>query len=707
MATSAPSAASPAAAAAPANASLRARLARLDVRLLAAPLLVVMILMMLVVPLPTFLLDVLFTFNITLSLIILLVTLYLTRPLDFAAFPTAILLTTLLRLSLNVAAARVILLNGQSGAGAAGQVIESFGQFVVGGNYAVGIIIFAILVVINFVVITKGAGRIAEVSARFTLDAMPGKQMAIDADLNAGLIDQDEARRRRAEISQEADFFGAMDGASKFVRGDAVAAILILFIDLLGGLIIGVLMHGLSLSQAAQNYTLLSIGDALVAQIPSLVISIAAGVVISNVSTGQDVGLQLVGQLFRHKRVLGIAAGIVGVVGLVPGMPHISFLLAAGVLGAVLWTRERREARAVAQPSATPAAPPSTESDEVNWSQIEPVDTLALDVGYRLIALVDRTQGGELLARIRGVRRKFAQELGFLVAPVHIRDNLELRPGGYRIALKGVEVGSGEVYPDMLMAINPGQVSGNLQGQPTTDPAFGLPAVWIQPGQRDAALAMGYTVVDPSTVIATHLHHLLQSHAADLLGREEVEGLLSHLSQRSPKLVEDLVPKLLSADRLRKVLQNLLAEAVPIRDMRSIAEVLAENAQQVTDTDELTARVRQALGSFIVQSLSGSNRELSAAVLDPQLEQILLASLRADPAQAAVEPGLAQRLMDRAREMMQRMEAQGGTPVLLTVAPLRQFLARLLARSAPRLRVLSYAEVPDQKQVRITNTLGA
>ena len=688
------------------GASLTARLARLDWRLLAAPVLVVLILMMLVVPLPSFVLDVLFTFNITLSLIILLVTLYLTRPLDFAAFPTAILLTTLLRLSLNVAAARVILLHGQNGTGAAGQVIESFGQFVVGGNYAVGIIIFAILVVINFVVITKGAGRIAEVSARFTLDAMPGKQMAIDADLNAGLIDQDEARRRRADIAQEADFFGAMDGASKFVRGDAVAAILILFIDLLGGLVIGVLMHGLSLSQAAQNYTLLSIGDALVAQIPSLVISIAAGVVISNVSTGQDVGLQLVGQLFRHKRVLGIAAGILGLIGLVPGMPHVSFLLAASVLGGVLWLRGRREQQQAEAPPAEPAAA-SSEPEEVSWSQIEPVDTLALDVGYRLIALVDRTQGGELLARIRGVRRKFAQELGFLVAPVHIRDNLELRPGGYRIALKGVEVGAGEVFPDMLMAINPGQVSGNLQGQPTIDPAFGLPAVWVQPGQRDAALAMGYTVVDPSTVIATHLHHLLQMHAAELLGREEVEGLLSHLSERSPKLVEDLVPKLISADRLRKVLQNLLVEGVPIRDMRSIAEVLAEHAQQVQDSDELTARVRQALGPFIVQNLAGANRELAAAVLDGQLEQILLASLRADPAQAAVEPGLAQRLMDRARDMMQNMEAQGASPVLLTVAPLRQFLARLLARSAPRLRVLSYTEVPDTKQVRIISTLGA
>ncbi|MBW4049418.1 MAG: flagellar biosynthesis protein FlhA [Proteobacteria bacterium] len=682
-------------------------LRRMDWRVLAAPVLVVMILTMLVVPLPTFLLDVLFTFNIALSMVILLVTLYLTRPLDFAAFPTAILLTTLLRLSLNVAAARVILLHGQNGTDAAGQVIESFGNFVVGGNYAVGIIIFAILVVINFVVITKGAGRIAEVSARFTLDAMPGKQMAIDADLNAGQIDQDEARRRRAEIAQEADFFGAMDGASKFVRGDAIAAILILVIDLIGGLVIGVFMHSLSLSQAAENYTLLSIGDALVAQIPSLVISIAAGIVISNVSTGQDVGGQLVNQLFSHKHVLAIAAGILGFVGLVPGMPHLSFLFAAGVLGAILWFRIRRERMNATMAAAAPPPAAPAESEDVSWEQIEPVDTLSLDVGYRLIALVDRNQGGELLMRIRGVRKKFAQELGFLVSPVHIRDNLELRPGGYRIALKGVEVGAGEVIPDMLMAINPGQVLGPLAGQPTTDPSFGLPAVWTQPAQREQAMQLGYTVVDPSTVIATHLHHILQTHAAELLGREEVEGLLAHLSTRSPKLVEDLVPKLISADRLRKVLQNLLIEGVPIRDMRTIAEVLAENAAQVQDADELTARVRLALGPFIVQMLSGSNQELSASVLDGQLEQILLSGLRADPAQSSVEPGLAQRTMERARELMQRMEAQGASPVLLTVAPLRTFLARLLARTAPRLRVLSYAEIPDQKQVKIISTLGA
>ncbi|MDD4886010.1 MAG: flagellar biosynthesis protein FlhA [Thiomonas sp.] len=679
----------------------------MDWRMLAAPILVVLILMMLVVPLPTFVLDMLFTFNIVLSLIIMLVTLYLTRPLDFAAFPTALLFTTLLRLSLNVAASRVILLHGQNGEGAAGAVIESFGKFVVGGNYAVGIIVFAILVVINFVVITKGAGRIAEVSARFTLDAMPGKQMAIDADLNAGLIDQEEARKRRADVAQEADFYGAMDGASKFVRGDAVAAILILFINLIGGLIIGVFMHGLGLGEAAQNYTLLSIGDALVSQIPALVISMAAGIVISNVSTGQDVGRQLVSQLFNQPRVLAITAGILGLVGLVPGMPHLAFLGAAAVLGGVLWWQLKKQKQTAALARAAPEVAAPAEPEEVSWEQIEPVDTLSLDVGYRLIPLVDRNQGGELLGRIRGVRKKFAQEMGFLVASVHIRDNLELRPGGYRIALKGVDVGSGEIFPDLLMAINPGQVMGDLQGTPTKDPAFGLPAVWINREQRDRAQALGYTVVDPSTVLATHLHHLLQTHAADLLGREEVEGLLTHLSKRSPKLVEDLVPKLITADRLRKVLQNLLTEGVPIRDMRTIAEVLAEHAAQVNDTDELTARVRLALGAFIVQSLSPNGQELSAAVLDGQLEQILLSSLRADPQQASVEPGLAQRLMDKARDLMQRMEAQGATGVLLVSAPLRQFLARLLARSAPRLRVLSYAEIPDQKQVKVTATLGA
>ncbi|MHB1203916.1 MAG: flagellar biosynthesis protein FlhA, partial [Acidithiobacillus sp.] len=667
-----------------------------------APLLVIMVLVMLIIPLPTFMLDIFFTFNISIALVILLVSLYMVKPLEFAAFPTALLLTTLLRLSLNVAAARVILLHGQNGAGAAGQVIEAFGEFVVGGDYAVGIIVFAILVIINFVVVTKGAGRIAEVSARFTLDAMPGKQMAIDADLNAGIINQEEARRRRSEIAQEADFFGAMDGASKFVRGDAVAAILILFINLIGGLVIGIWQHGLSLSDAAHNYTLLSIGDALVAQIPALVISIAAGLVVSSVPTGQDLGRQLISQLFNRPDVLMIVAGIIGLLGLIPGMPHFSFLGAALVLAGIVWYWTRRR-----QPQEEEhAPPPAPEVEEVTWNSVEPVDPLGLEVGYRLIPLVDKGQGGELLARIRGVRKKFAQEMGFLVPSVHVRDNLELRPTGYRITVKGVEIAAGEVFPDLLMAINPGNVLGTLPGTPTTDPAFGLPAVWINKDQREKALALAYTVVDPATVIATHLHQILQGHAAELLGREEVEGLLSHLATRSPKLVEDVIPKLLSADKLKKVLQNLLNEGVPIRDMRTIVEILAEHAPQSQDADELTAMVRAALGSFIVQSLFPGQAELPVAVLDGQLEQLLQESLRNSSGET-LEPGLAQRVLERAGELMQQMEAGGMQPVLLAMAPMRAFLARFLARTAPRLRVLSYAEVPDNKRIRVVATLGA
>ncbi|MHB0887403.1 flagellar biosynthesis protein FlhA [Acidithiobacillus sp.] len=675
---------------------------RLDWHTLAAPLLVIMVLVMLIIPLPTFMLDIFFTFNISIALVILLVSLYMVKPLEFAAFPTALLLTTLLRLSLNVAAARVILLHGQNGAGAAGQVIEAFGEFVVGGDYAVGIIVFAILVIINFVVVTKGAGRIAEVSARFTLDAMPGKQMAIDADLNAGIINQEEARRRRSEIAQEADFFGAMDGASKFVRGDAVAAILILFINLIGGLVIGIWQHGLSLSDAAHNYTLLSIGDALVAQIPALVISIAAGLVVSSVPTGQDLGRQLISQLFNRPDVLMIVAGIIGLLGLIPGMPHFSFLGAALVLAGIVWYWTRRR-----QPQEEePAPPPAPEVEEVTWNSVEPVDPLGLEVGYRLIPLVDKGQGGELLARIRGVRKKFAQEMGFLVPSVHVRDNLELRPTGYRITVKGVEIAAGEVFPDLLMAINPGNVLGTLPGTPTTDPAFGLPAVWINKDQREKALALAYTVVDPATVIATHLHQILQGHAAELLGREEVEGLLSHLATRSPKLVEDVIPKLLSADKLKKVLQNLLNEGVPIRDVRTIVEILAEHAPQSQDADELTAVVRGALGPFIVQSLFPGQAELPVAVLDGQLEQLLQESLRNSSGET-LEPGLAQRVLERAGELMQQMEAGGMQPVLLAMAPMRAFLARFLARTAPRLRVLSYAEVPDNKRIRVVATLGA
>uniref|UniRef100_E6QWW0 Flagellar biosynthesis protein FlhA n=1 Tax=mine drainage metagenome TaxID=410659 RepID=E6QWW0_9ZZZZ len=668
---------------------------------LAAPILVIMVLAMLIIPLPTFLLDIFFTFNITLGLIILLVSLYMVRPLEFAAFPTALLLTTLLRLSLNVAAARIILLHGQNGPGAAGQVIESFGEFVVGGDYAVGIIVFAILVIINFMVITKGAGRIAEVSARFTLDAMPGKQMAIDADMNAGIIDQEEAHRRRSEIAQEADFFGSMDGASKFVRGDAVAAIMILFINLIGGLIIGIWQHGLNLGTAAHDYTLLSIGDALVAQIPALVISIAAGIVVTSVNTGQDLGKQLVSQIFQNRDVLVIVAVILAVLGLIPGMPHLPFLGASAVLGGIVWYRKRQ------QPKTEAAIPPSpAESEEVTWASVEPLDPLGLEVGYRLIPLVDKGQGGELLARIRGVRKKFAQDFGFLVPAVHVRDNLELRPTAYRITVKGVEVAGGEIFPDLLLAIDPGNVLGKLEGTPTTDPSFGLPALWINNDQRDKAVALGYTVVDPATVIATHLHQILQSHGAELLGREEVEGILSHLASRSPKLVEDVIPKMLSPDKLKKVLQNLLNEGVPVRDMRTIVEILAEHAPQSQDVDDLTAAVRTALGPYIVQGLFPGQGELPVAVLDGQLEHLLQESLRNSNGEA-LEPGLAQRVLEKAGELMQQMEAGGMQPVLLAMGPMRAFLARFLARTAPRMRVLSYAEIPENKRIRVVATLGA
>ncbi|WP_308388882.1 flagellar biosynthesis protein FlhA [Acidithiobacillus sp. AMEEHan] len=680
-------------------------LRRINWHTLAAPILVIMILAMLIIPLPTFLLDIFFTFNISLGLIILLVSLYMTRPLEFSAFPTALLLTTLLRLSLNVAAARIILLHGQNGTGAAGVVIESFGEFVVGGDYAVGIIVFAILVIINFVVITKGAGRIAEVSARFTLDAMPGKQMAIDADLNAGLIDQQEAQRRRQEIAQEADFFGAMDGASKFVRGDAIAAILILFINLIGGLTIGVWQHGLSLSTAAHDYTLLSIGDALVAQIPALVISIAAGIVVSTVNTGTDLGRQLMGELLRNDEALIVVAIIFALLGLIPGMPHIPFLGAALVLGGYAWWRRRQRPKEVESPP-----PLASEPEEVNWDSVEPVDPLGLELGYRLIPLVDKGSGGELLARIRGVRKKYAQDFGFLVPAVHVRDNLELRPTLYRITIRGVEVASGEVLPDLLLAIDPGNVLGTLEGTPTRDPSFGLPAVWIDARSRDKAVALGYTVVDPATVIATHLHQVLQQRAAELLGREEVEGLLSHLAVRSPKLVEDVIPKLLSVDRFKKILQNLLRESVPIRDLRTIVETLAEHAAESQDIDALTAAVRQALGPYIVQNLFAGQNELPVAVLDATLEQLLQDSLRnsSDHGQGdQIEPGLAQKVLEKAGVLMQQMEANGMQPVLLAMGPLRGFLARFLARSAPRLRVLSYGEIPDNKRIRVIGTLGA
>ena len=686
--------------------TLRSFFAGGNVRQLAAPILIIMILSMMVLPLPTLLLDLLFTFNIALSVMVLLVAMYTMKPLDFSIFPTVLLVTTLLRLSLNVASTRVVLLEGHTGPDAAGKVIEAFGHFLVGGNYAVGLVVFVILVVINFVVITKGAGRIAEVSARFTLDAMPGKQMAIDADLSAGLIGEDEARKRRAEISQEADFFGSMDGASKFVRGDAVAGILILFINIIGGLIIGVLQHDMELGRAAQAYTLLTIGDGLVAQIPALIISTAAGLVVSRVATNEDIGQQFVGQMFSNPRVLALTGGIIGLLGLIPGMPHFAFLLLAAGTGSLAWHAAKRKAAPEPEVAAIPAAAP-VESQEASWADVAPVDVLGLEVGYRLIPLVDRGQDGELLKRIRGLRKKFAQEVGFLAVPVHIRDNLELKPNGYRIALKGVEVGLGEAYPGMFLAINPGRVAGLLPGTQTRDPAFGLPAVWVDAGMRDQANALGYTVVDASTVVATHLNHIVLSHAAELLGRQETQQLLDHLAKDSPKAIEDLVPKQIPLSTLQRVLQNLLEEGVTIRDMRTIIETVAEHAPRTQDAAELTAQVRVALGRSIVQQLYPGNAELSVMALDPKLERVLQQAVQTvGPDGSGIEPGLADTLLRETAAAARRQEEVGLPAVILVPGALRWLLSRFLRRAVPQLKVIANSEVPDSRTIKVTSIIG-
>jgi flagellar biosynthesis protein FlhA len=676
---------------------------------LAAPIIIILLLAMMVLPLPAFILDVFFSFNIALAVIVLLTSLYTVKPLDFMAFPTILLVSTMLRLSLNVASTRVVLTEGHTGGAAAGKVIEAFGHFLIGGNYTVGIVVFIILTIINFTVVTKGAGRIAEVGARFALDAMPGKQMAIDADLNAGLIGENEARARRTEVAQEAEFYGAMDGASKYVRGDAVAGIMVTVINIVGGLIVGMIQHDMGFSDALKNYTLLAIGDGLVAQIPSLIISTAAGIVVSRVASEQDIGSQLVTQLFAKPQVLYITAGIIGGMGLIPGMPNFVFLLLAGVLAGSAYLITKRAAQAPAVEAAAEGGAPATapEQEEASWQDIMPVDTLGLEVGYRLIPLVDKTQGGELLKRIKGIRKKFAQEIGFLAPPVHIRDNLELKPSAYRITLKGVEVGSGEALNGQFLAINPGMASGNLPGLVTTDPAFGLPATWIDAGLRDEAQGMGYTVVDAGTVVATHLNHLITTHASELLGRAEVQALLDHLAKDSPKLVEDLVPKVVSLSTLQKVLQNLLVEGVHIRDMRSVIETLSEHAVQTQDPNELTALVRISLGRAIVQQLFPGTNELSVMTLDNRLERLLMQALGAGGDGTGIEPGLADTIAQQATQAAAQQEQLGLTPVLLVPGPLRALLSRFLRRALPQLRVLSHSEIPETKTIRVTSLVGA
>jgi flagellar biosynthesis protein FlhA len=666
---------------------------------------------MLMLPLPPFILDMLFSFNIALSLVILLAVVYVMRPLEFAAFPTVVLMATLLRLALNIASTRVVLLHGHDGPGAAGKVIEAFGEFVIGGNFAVGLVVFAILTIINFVVITKGATRVSEVTARFTLDSMPGKQMAIDADLNAGLLTQDQARDRRQEVREEADFYGSMDGASKFVRGDATAGILILVINIVGGFFVGVMQHGLSAGEAARTYTLLTIGDGLVAQVPSLMLSVATAVIVTRVSKSQDMGKQVIGQVFAQPRALAVAGVVLAVMGLIPGMPNIAFLTLAAACGGAAWLMVRREHEAktklASAATAALAAPAPTERLELGWEDVASVDPVGLEVGYRLIPLVDKNQGGELMGRIKSVRRKLSQELGFLMSAVHIRDNLDLGPNTYRISLMGVPMGEAEVYTERYMAINPGRVHGTLQGLSTRDPAFGLEAVWIENSQRDHAQSLGYTVVDPATVIATHLSHILQNHSHELLSHQDVQQLLDRLAQSAPKLVEDLIPKRLPLGVVVKVLQNLLAERVPIRNMRSIVESLAEHAAQSQDPGTLTASVRVALGRQIVQEIAGLGTEIPVLTLAPELEQILLGSLTSSGAAgAAVEPGLADRLQKSVAEAAQRQEASGEPAVLLVQPQLRPWLARFTRHVAQNLHVLAYNEVPDNRRVRLVQALG-
>jgi flagellar biosynthesis protein FlhA len=709
---------------------------------LGVPFMLMVLLGMMTLPVPTFLLDVFFTFNIALSIVVLMVSIYAARPLDFAIFPSILLIATLLRLALNVASTRVVLLEGHEGGAAAGKVIESFGEVLVGGNYAVGLVVFLILMIINFVVVTKGAGRVSEVSARFTLDAMPGKQMAIDADLNAGLIDADEAKTRRKDVANEAEFYGSMDGASKFVKGDAIAGMLILLINIIGGLAIGMAQHDLDFSRATEVYALLTIGDGLVAQIPSLLLSTATAIIVTRNNDERDMGGQVFDQMFGSSRALAVAAGILILMGLIPGMPHLAFLglgLVAATIAYLIYKRDQRvdvidegiggSARQAAQKTAagSPAsqgqasgsgsqplkALPGNDGKEVDWDDVEAVDIIGLEVGYRLIPLVDKNQGGQLLSRIKGIRRKLSQDLGFLVPSVHIRDNLDLMPNAYRILLMGVSVAEALIEPDKEMAINPGQVFGSLDGTATKDPAFGLDAVWIDEYKKDQAQTLGYTVVDSSTVVATHLNQLLQKHAHELIGHEEVQQMLDRLAKISPKLAEELVPNTLNLSQLLSILQNLLTEGVPVRDMRSIAEALANTTIDSQDTAALTVQVRKSLKRLIVQSIYGNADDLSVITLEPSLEQLLLKTVQQSKQQNGgadnmiLEPSMAEKLQNSLIEAARNQEMAGNPAVLLVSGFLRPVLANFVRNTTDTLHVVSYQEVPDNKQITIAATIGA
>ncbi|HAU2264716.1 TPA: flagellar biosynthesis protein FlhA [Legionella pneumophila] len=674
------------------------------------PLILIVMISMMMLPLPPFLLDIFFTFNIALSLVVLLAVIYSERPLDFAVFPTVILVATLLRLALNVASTRVVLLNGHNGTDAAGQVIKSFGEVVIGGNYTVGIVVFIILVVINFVVVTKGAGRVSEVSARFTLDALPGKQMAIDADLNAGLINQEQAIKRRTEVAQEADFYGSMDGASKFVRGDAIAGILVLIINIVGGLIIGIFQYNMNFNDAVHNYILLTVGDGLVAQVPSLLLSTAAAIIVTRVSSAQNMGQAVISQVFAKPRSLVIAAAIIGLIGIIPGMPHIAFiLLSAGLAGiAYLFINQEKVKREQQDKEQNEFSQISdSKVSELSWDDVNPVDVIGLEVGYRLIPMVDNAQGGILLSRIKGVRKKISQELGFLIPSVHVRDNLDLKPNHYRLSLAGVIMGESMIHPDKWLAINPGQVFGNLEGIPTRDPAFGMDAVWINENQKEKAHTLGYTVVDASTVVATHLSMILEQNSQQLLGYEETQQLLDKLAISSPKLVKELVPDGLTLGMVSKVLQGLLSEHIPLTDIRTIVETLAEYASKSKDTEYLISQVRIALSRLITQKISGLNEELPIITLKPELEQLLHNTLQnSGHGGVSFEPGMADKIQQALIQFAAQQQAKQESSVLVVQPSIRTVLARFVRTISSDFHVLSYQEIPDNKQIRIIGTVG-
>ena len=676
---------------------------------LGIPFLVLLIISMLILPLPAFILDFLFTFNILVGVVIIMIAINSKEPLDFSSFPSILLLATMLRLGVNVASTRLVLIKGHEGPDAAGSVIEAFGEFVIAGNYLVGFIIFGILMIINFIVVTKGAGRVSEVIARFTLDGMPGKQMAIDADLSAGVIDQNVAKQRREAISQESDFFGSMDGASKFVRGDAVAGLLILIINIVGGIIIGVSQHDLSLSQAGEIYVLLTIGDGLVAQIPSLLLSLATAIIVTRVTTAETMTRQVISQ-FGNSLALVIGGGILVLLGLVPGMPTLIFLsLGFGSIGFAIWLSNNADSDSSSALSESKFTADVTDPmlEELSWDDVEHVDLVGLDVGYGLIPLVNPETGGQLLPRVKGIRKKLSAELGFLIQPIRIRDDLELPPDIYHLIINGVVRGKGEIRIGKEMAINPGQVHGALQGELTKEPAFGLDALWIDSSQRDHARTLGYTVVDSATAIATHLNTLLRNNAPELLGHDETQQLLDKVAAKSPKLVEDLVPGKLPLATVTKVLQNILDDGVSVRDMRTIIEVLSTESSQTQNADELTAAVRPRLGRMIMQGLVDVNDSLPVMTLNPSLEQLLhnIVQQSSNPQNLVIEPELAEGLFQALTKNSQDVENQGHPAVLVVAPAIRPWLAKLIKHRISDLTVLSYGEIPEDQTVNVVATI--